>query len=88
MKADRARRRKARTARKTRRRKARIARQIRQRKVNNRSRLHRTAIRRKWGHGGRPGEAVFVESDAVIPEYFAQAKVERKRPGEKPGYVV
>ena len=26
----------------------------------------------------RPGEAVFVESDAVIPEYFAQAKVERE----------
>ena len=26
----------------------------------------------------RPGEAVFVESDAVIPEYFAQANVGRE----------
>lgn len=25
-----------------------------------------------------PGEAVFVESDAVVPEYFAEAKVERE----------
>ena len=30
------------------------------------------------GTAERPGEAVFVESDAVIPEYFAQAKVERE----------
>lgn len=27
---------------------------------------------------GTPGEAVFVESDAIVPEYFAEAKVERE----------
>lgn len=27
---------------------------------------------------GAPGEAVFVESDAIVPEYFAEAKVERE----------
>ena len=37
----------------------------------------------------RPGEAVFVESDAVIPRVLCTGQSgERKCPGEKPGYAV